>query len=173
MANNDPKVSHLASIFAALGATDAELRSQSEVAEGIPQLATFLFLKLLAARIDAISTPDGVRDVVRGSGNSEVRDAYRRLAASGGALNDCRAVLHAALCRFADEVAYLLDDCAASRFRDWPFESTLENIHWGLFQTNERGGPVAAMAGLHEVIQEHLVPAADSGESIPNSGPMD
>jgi len=161
MNDANSKLNDLTSIFRALGASDADARARSEIAEGIPQLATFLFLKLATTQIDEFLDHHALREAVKVAGCRDALDAFKRLAASESGLKDFIVVLRTVLSHYVTEIAFLLDDTAASRFSGWPFESALENIHWGLFQTDADGKPTAIISGLHEVIHEFLAPVSE------------
>ncbi len=156
MNESDRDIENLTAIFRALGATDPESWARSQVEEGIPQLAIYLFLK---SAVDPISELQGLRtlrEILRRVGTREGVAALNRLAKSDESVADILYVVRSVLCDYLTEIAFLIDDAAAMRFSGWPFEETLERVRWGLFQTDADGKPIAALSGLHEVVAEFL-----------------
>ena len=144
----------LALLFKALGAPDPEQWARSQVTEGIPQLLRFLFLKQAWS---SVLSEDSVRWI-----DNEIRDADahpdRPYAGLGLALARCRALgvspadLNAMARCFQAQmlfaVAYLLDG-------PLPDNELLEDVSWGLFQTDESGRPIGPkVCGLHESVLE-------------------
>ena len=153
MKDSENDIEQLTEIFRALGATDADAWASSQIEEDIPQLALYLFLKLAVAPISQLDSMRALRDILRGVGSREGLEAVRRLATSPQATKDLLHIVRSVLCEYLTRMTFLLDDTAGRRFSGWPFEQTLERVHWELFQT-ENGKPVARLGGLHEVVDE-------------------
>ena len=144
----------LTALFRALGAPSPEQWAQSQVAEGIPQVLRFLFLKhAWASVVDETDTEWIEREIK----NSQAHPA-RPYAGLGAALARCKAkgvspedMSEIARCLQAGmlfAIANLVDGP--------PYEpGPLEDLSWGLFQTNEEGRPFGPqIGGLHESVLE-------------------
>lgn len=144
----------LAEVFRGLGAPDPERWAHSQVAEGIPQLLRFLFLKHAWASV----VREGDSTWIERTIESASRHPNVPYAGLGSALASCRAkgvsddeLTEIARCLQAEvlfSLAYLLDGP--------PYEpGPLEDLSWGLFQTNEEGNAIGPqVSGLHESVLE-------------------
>lgn len=145
----------LTALFARLGATDPELWARSQIKEGIPQLMRYLFLK--AAWNDVNSDCD-TSWIAR-----EISDAMAHpatpYAGLGLGLDHClkrgvdplvlNEMIRCAQAGMIFRMGYLLDDPDCGDLEE------LEDVSWGLFQTDDEGRPVGpAIGGLHESVLE-------------------
>lgn len=144
----------LTALFRQLGAREPQEWAHSQVAEGIPQLLRFLFLKQAWGCVIAEGDDQWIDRVIENS--SRRPDAP--YAGLGAALSLCRAqgvpdeaLTDIARCLQAEMLfglACLLDGPA---YEPGP----LEDLSWGLFQTDEGGRPVGPqVGGLHESVLE-------------------
>ena len=145
----------LTALFACLGASDPELWARSQVEEGIPQLMRYLFLKA------------AWKDVNRDGDTSwiarEISDATAHpatpYAGLGLGLEHCvkqgvdpsvlNEMIRCAQARMIFRMSYLLDDPNCDDLEE------LEDVSWGLFQTDDDGRPTGPLIeGLHESVLE-------------------
>lgn len=144
----------LAKLFRDLGARDPEGWARSQVTEGIPQLLRFLFLK--HAWDSVIS--EGSNKWIEQAIESSRHHPQAPYAGLGLALATCRSkgvsdedLTEIARCLQAEmlfSIAYLLNGP--------PYEpGPLEDVAWGLFQTDVDGNAVGRqISGLHESVLE-------------------
>lgn len=152
-------IDRLAGLFTALGADDPEGWADSEVEEGIPQLARYRFLRMIWQDIDVWSTaaPDWVA-------------SYREEGLAGGAVE--RAVRlglsDAELGEIAREVAKetafgLLHGMADPSDGDLPPEVERRLPGWCLAELSPEGEPTGrVLEALHEDLDE-LEPQGPAG----------
>ena len=151
MSKSDPRPEELEAMFRELGAADPAAWASSEIDEGIPQLAIYLFLKLARLPIDELQDVSALRHMLNHAKGRKSLDALKRVLDSAAAPSDVLEVVRDALRSYLTELCFLLDDTAAIRFSGWPNAAALEKIHWGLFRMDDQGRPDAPMSGLHEV----------------------
>lgn len=142
--------SELVNLFAKLGARNPAKWARSQLDEKIPQLARFLFLreawKLVVPENDhhwisayAEMNPMGSR--------SPIESAIERVMGQGVRREDLTTIVRVMQLRLLFGLCYLLDDPG-------DLEDDVKSVWWRLFQVDERGEPVAAIAGLHESVGE-------------------
>ena len=143
----------LTALFRELGARNPEQWAASQVDEGIPQLLRFLFLKGAWEAVPA----EGDAGWIDREIDEATRHPTQPYAGLGLALARCRrrGVADADLTEIARclraqmlfSIGYLIDGPGYSH--------ALEDVSWGLFQTDEDGKPFGEqMAGLHESVLE-------------------
>lgn len=143
----------LTALFRQLGARHPEQWAASQVDEEIPQLLRFLFLKGAWENIPNEGDSAWIEREIQ----STERDPQKPYAGLGRALALCRergvpdsSLTEIARCLQAQmlfSIGYLMDGPAYSH--------TLEDVSWGLFQTDEDGKPFGEqVAGLHESVLE-------------------
>ena len=134
----------LADLFRKLGARNPEVWARSQVKEGLPQLARFVFLrqawKLVVAERDRSWLSERANDDQRGPGGA-IGPALKRLLALGASEDDLTAVARVMQWRVLSGLCYLLDDPG-------DLESEVKDIAWRLFQVDENDQPIAAISGL-------------------------
>jgi hypothetical protein len=141
----------LAALFRQLGARDPEGWAASQIDEGIPQLLRFLFLKGAWERIPKEDDATWIDSEVA----SAAQNPEQPYAGLGSALALCRklgvpdsSITEIARCLQAQmlfRIGYLIDGPAHPH--------TLEDVSWGLFQTDDNGKPFGEqIAGLHESV---------------------
>jgi hypothetical protein len=143
----------LTSLFQRFGAKEPELWATSQVDEGIPQLARFLFLKAAWEHIPREGDSSWIdRQVARSK-----QYPSEPFAGLGAALALCRdkgvpdsALTELARCLQAQmlhTVGYVIDGPA--------YSYTVEGLNWSLFQLDEDGKPYGEpISGLHESVLE-------------------
>jgi hypothetical protein len=143
----------LTALFRQLGARNPEQWAASQVDEGIPQLLRFLFLKGAWGNIPE----EGDSTWIAREIESAKRNPSEPYAGLGRALQECKdkgvpdsALVEISRCLQAQmlfSIGYLMEDPA--------LPEALEDISWGLFQTDEHGRPFGRqVAGLHESVLE-------------------
>ncbi len=140
----------LTELFGRLGARDPAQWAHSQIKEGIPQLARFIFLrrawKWVVDAKDAswIQEAAALEDNVPGGA---IGPALRRLSAQGANVADLTTIAAVMQWRLLSALCYLLDDPEN-------VEPEVKDIVWQLFQVDERGQPIAPMSGLYESVLE-------------------
>lgn len=142
----------LVRIFKELGAKDPEVWAVSQVEEGIPQLARYLFLKgcwdniVKDGDINWIdtqlqNTPSDSKEPFSG-----VAHALRRLLKSGAKPEDLSELVRGSQAELLHSICYQLDDPDSVEGNEY--------VNWGLVQLNEDGQPTDFISGLHESVLE-------------------
>jgi hypothetical protein len=121
--------------FAALGADDPDSWASSEIAENIPQLARFRFLRGMWAIVDEHGPSTGPT-------HEAGEAAKERLLALGAEPDDLRAIARMAAFDALSSALYFLDDPGDDEVPDLP--------GWALMETS--GGELTGrlVQGLHE-----------------------
>jgi hypothetical protein len=146
----DMNVAELTSIFERLGAPDPAAWARSQVDEGIPQLARFLFLRQAwGLVVDEQDTGwvDRQRTVPESGPGGAVGPALARLLDSGASRSDLTTLVRTMQWEVLFGLCYLLDDPGQ-------LEPEVADMAWGLFQLNKDGEPASAINGLHESVLE-------------------
>jgi hypothetical protein len=135
-------------LFARLGAGDPALWAHSEVTEGIPQLARFLFLRQAWKFV----VPEADRGWIQQQANVDANGpggaigaALGRLMAQGIDENALTIVVRVMQWRLLFRLCYLLDDPGS-------LEPEVKDIAWRLFQVDREERPIALMGSLHESV---------------------
>lgn len=142
-------VEQLTTVFRKLGAPDPELWAASQVSEGIPQLARFLFLR--QAWRGVLSEDDGtwIGGVLHSADDDSdepgAARALRRLLDAGADPADLTELVRVMQWQLLHHLCYLLEDPG-------DVEPEVAKIAWMLFQVDEDGRPQAPMTGLHESV---------------------
>jgi hypothetical protein len=139
----------LTEVFRRAGATDPESWAHSQLAEGIPQLATFSFAKALWNGVMPEDDQGWIDQEIQWA-KSRPRDPC---AQSGPALEEmlAKGVSRQSITDLVRVFTYaaLYHACSildGSRVEDVPITD------WTLHQVDEAGNPVAIIQGLHEVL---------------------
>ncbi len=143
----------LTALFRQLGARNPGQWAASQVDEGIPQLLRFLFLKGAWENIpnegDAAWIEREITDAAKYPSQpyAGLGHALKRCREKGVTDSDLTEIARCLRAQMLFSIGYLIDGPAYSH--------TLEDVSWGLFQTNEDGNPFGAqVAGLHESVLE-------------------
>lgn len=145
----------LTALFSKLGADSPESWARSEIGEGIPQFLRFLFLRNAWATVVAEGDHAWIDEQI----NSSSARPDVPYAGLGLALAKCRAlgvadddVIEIARCLQAQmifNIGYLLSAGPEEQIE------VLDDVTWGLFQTDEEGRPFGrTIDGLHESVLE-------------------
>ena len=150
----DPdELKRLTNVFRELGASDPEGWARSQVQEGVPQLARFLFLRQAWRGVVSADDPTWIGRMIAhaqlspeapyaGAGHS--LKALRRRGATDDELGELVRAMQAEL---LFHIAYLLDDPG-------DIEPAAGEVAWSLFEVDEDGQPIAPVGGLHESVLE-------------------
>jgi hypothetical protein len=143
----------LAALFRKLGARDPEAWAKSQVEEGIPQLARFLFLRQAWRSVVAEDDPKWIDQAIARA-TSHPKEPYagvgislaslRKRGATDAEITDLVRGMQA---EFLFQLCYLLDDRG-------DVEPDVANVAWALVQTDEDGNVLNTVAGLHESVLE-------------------
>lgn len=140
----------LTDLFMHLGARDPAQWARSQIEEGVPQLARFLFLrqawKLVVPENDRSWLQEQANVNIDAPGGA-IGPALRRLSEQGADENGLTTVVRVMQWRLLAALCYLLDDPG-------DLEPEVKDIAWQLFQTDSNGRPIAVMGGLHESVLE-------------------
>jgi hypothetical protein len=147
------KLSRLTRLFEIAGARDPSTWAKSEVDEGIPQLARFMFLRQAWRSIipdDDISWIE--REIQSATRNpdapgSELGVALARLQKAGASPRDLSVVARNAQWQLLHSICYLLSDPSIE-------EEELQHVAWRLFEIDEKGNIGRPVGGLHESVLE-------------------
>jgi len=143
----------LAALFKKLGASDPEGWARSQIEEGIPQLARYLFLRQAWRQI--VSEGDSTWidiSIDRAQGRPDepyagVGHALRKLRARGATNEEITDVVRGMQAELLFSLCYLLSDPGE-------LEAEVEGMGWALVQLDDAGGMVGAIEGLHESVLE-------------------
>lgn len=134
--------------FKRLGARSPEEWAKSQIDEGIPQLARFLFLRQAWKSIVRKGDPSWIDEQLAAKSlTSGAGPALERLLAAGASAIDLSEVVRVMQWRLLFALCYLLDDPGE-------VEEEVADISWRLFQVDAAGNPVAELTGLHESVLE-------------------
>jgi hypothetical protein len=140
----------LTALFMRLGARNPAEWARSQVSEGIPQLARFLFLRqawnLVVGESDrSWIKAEASRDSTDPGGG--IGPALKRLLAQGATEEDLTTIVRVMQWLLLSKLCCLLDDPG-------DLEDEVKAIAWRLFQVNTNDEPAVALAGLHESVLE-------------------
>lgn len=131
--------------FAKLGANNPEAWADSQFNEEIPQLHRFVFLRQAWGAVLDPANVHWLDNLKRGGG--PVAEAIVRLETAGASALDLAALVRAEQQDLLFSVCFQMDDAGAS-------EPSIDGVTWGLFVTDDKGGPVEPLTGLHESVSD-------------------
>jgi hypothetical protein len=138
----------LTRIFAKLGASEPESWAGSQVREGIPQLARFVFLRqawrLVVPEGDDKWIERELKTDPSGPGGAIV-PALQRLLKQGAGSEDLTTVVRVMQWHLLFHLTYLLEDPGH-------LEDEVKDMEWCLVQLDSDGNPLCAIHGLHESV---------------------
>jgi hypothetical protein len=143
----------LIEFFIKLGARDPKAWARSEVEEGIPQRARFLFLRqawklILYENDESWITEAKIQSNLNpNQPGAAIGPALERLSAAGAQKEDITTVVRVKQWELLARLCYLLDDPG-------DVEPEAQDVLWQLFQIDDEGRPTAAITGLHESVLE-------------------
>src|SRR5579863_3446625 len=138
----------LADLFARLGARNPDQWARSQIEEGVPQLARFLFLrqawKLVVTDQDTSWIEKQLLAGTEGPGGA-IAPALERLLPCNVDPIDLTTVVRIMQWKVLAGLCDLLDDPG-------DLEREVKDIAWRLFEIDHGGRPIAAMGALHESV---------------------
>ena len=147
----EDEIKELSDLFRKLGANDPENWAHSQVAEGIPQLANYLFLREAWRQIVAAGDRTWIESYVR-SFEKDPKGPYggvgwalKRLQAKGATADELSHLVRGMQAELLFGFCYLLEDPGE-------LEEEVSGTHWTLFLLDDDGRPVSPMYGLHEAV---------------------
>lgn len=146
-------VEQLTKLFQRLGARAPEAWARSQVEEGIPQLARFLFLRqawrLVVAESDTswIATSQSEASAKPHDPGAAIGPSLERVLATGARPEDLATIVRVMQWRLLFGLCCRLDDPG-------DVEEEVSDVAWRLFQVDVDGRPLAEIAGLHESVLE-------------------
>ena len=147
--SDDFEIDKLAEQFRALGAPDPRGWAESQVREGTPQLARYLFLRQAWRKVVADDDPSWIARAIGASVDQPhapyagVGHALRRLKTLGATDQDITDLVRGMQAELLFSLCYLLDDPSIE-------EPMGQGISWALIQTNDDGEAIEALHSLHE-----------------------
>jgi len=143
----------LTEIFRKLGAEDPEDWARSQIKEGIPQLARFLFLRQAWRCVVPEDDPGWIDETI----SMAVRDPNEEYAGAGHALASLRKrgatdeeltdLVRGTQAELLFQICCLLDDPG-------DLAPGVANVNWALVQTDDEGNVLKTIGGLHESVIE-------------------
>jgi hypothetical protein len=147
------KLSRLTRLFEVAGARDPKAWAESEVAEGIPQLARFLFLRQAWRSIIPDDDIDWIEREIDSATQkpqapgSELGLALAKLKNAGVDPRDLTVIARNVQWQLLHSICYQLSDPSIQ-------EEELQHVAWRLFEIDEQGGIGRPIEGLHESVLE-------------------
>jgi hypothetical protein len=139
----------LTALFARLGAPDPESWARSQLEEGIPQLARFVFLreawKLVVSDGDTQWIGTQQAEALKGNPGASIGPALTRLLSAGAAAEDITTVVRTMQWQLLFSFCYLLEDPGV-------LEPEISDLAWSLVQVDEDGQPIDVIHSLHESV---------------------
>lgn len=154
MTQREDDLRQLSDHFRAMGAVEPESWARSQLEEGIPQYARFVFLRqawksILAendtAWIDPLIKESDRRPRAPGAGAGP---ALKRLLATGAAREDLAELVRVMQWHVLQSLAYQLSDPGSA---EYPSDD-LPRVNWTLFEVTDEGEPLHPIDGLHESV---------------------
>jgi hypothetical protein len=151
---NEQKIQELAEHFRALGAFRPEGWARSQIEEGIPQYARFVFLRQAWEGIIADGDTSWIDPQIQqaerhprapGAG---IGPALKRILAAGGNREDIAELVRVMQWQVLARIAVQLDDPGVVEYpsKDMP------QVNWRLFEVDEHDLPLRPIEGLHESV---------------------
>jgi hypothetical protein len=143
----------LVATFRKLGARDPEGWAQSQLEEGIPQLARFLFLRQAWQHIVKESDPGWIESSIQRARThpaepyAGVGHALLKLRARGATHEEITDVVRGMQAELLFSLCYLLEDPGE-------VEPEVEDVAWALVQVDAEGTVLGVIGGLHESVLE-------------------
>jgi len=143
----------LTALFAQFGARDPESWARSQVNEGIPQLARYLFLRQAWRNVVSEGDPTGIGREIASAQNSPDQPyagaghALARLRAKGASDEDLTDLVRAMQASVLFSLCYRREDPGVE-------EPAASEVMWALVQTDSDGNVVGPIGGLHESVLE-------------------
>ena len=152
--NSPYTLEELTEIFRSLGSNYPDLSAKSEIEEGIPQLARYIFLQQAWSTIAREGDRTWIDEEIHSARANPDRpyaglgQALERCLSKGVSTDDLTEIARCLQAQMLFNVGYLID---GPRFTPEP----LQEIGWGLFQTDSEDRPFGnQIAALHESVLE-------------------
>ena len=142
--------------FRRMGARDPESWAYSELSEGIPQLARFVFLRQAWSAVAKEDDDSWIDHLVAGADDGSeapfgaVGPAIKRMLEGGVASNDIVDLVRFMQFEILFRVCYQLSDAGVIEGPD----GTTTPLFWGLFQLDDQGNAISSIDALHESVLE-------------------
>jgi hypothetical protein len=139
--------------FRALGAPDPEGWARSQLEEGLPQLARFLFLREAWRRVVAESSHTWIEAAIAAADRASdapyagAGRALRRLRALGASDADLTELVRGKQAELLFALCDLLDDPTVD-------DPAAEGVAWALVQIDDHGEILGGIPALHESVLE-------------------
>jgi hypothetical protein len=151
---DEKELSELTESFRRMGARDPESWAYSQLSEGIPQLARFVFLR--QAWSSAVKEDDDswIDRHVAGAGDASeeplgaLGPALKRMLEAGVARNDTVDLVRCMQFEILFGVCYQLSDAGVVENHN----GTTTPLFWGLFQLDDQGNTISSIDALHESV---------------------
>lgn len=149
----DDELERLTELFRKLGADDPESWAYSQVNEGIPQLACFLFLRQAWRQIVSTDSHDWMAAYVDAFDEDPTGPyggagwALKKLQDKDATPEELSHLVRAMQAELLFGFCYLLEDPGG-------VEEDVSHVRWGLFLLDEDYQPVRRISGLHESVLE-------------------
>ena len=143
----------LARLFEMMGASDPEDWARSQIEEGIPQVARFLFLRQAWRQVVSEEDPawiDAAMARSRSAPNAPfagIGRALSSLRAKGASDDELTDLVRGMQAELLLDLCYLLEDPGS-------VEDAVSEIEWVLAQIDSKGKVVSKISGLHESVLE-------------------
>jgi len=155
--------------FQRLGADDPKGWADSQLDEGIPQLARFLFLRQAWRNVVPEDNPSWIEAYIRAAESKPdepyagIGHSLKRLRARGATDEEITDLVRGMQAEFLFQFCYLLDDPGA-------VEPEVADVQWALVQVDDEGNVLGQMTGLHEDV---LATDPTGREMRPRANPPD
>jgi hypothetical protein len=140
--------------FKALGANNPEQWAESQVKEGIPQYARFVFLKTAWNAVVSEGSDHWIDNLIKqyerkpNDPCSGAGAALKRMLAAGISRQDITDIVRVMQSETLFALCYQLSDSSAV---EYPSDA-LPQVHWALTQVTEEGEHIAEISSLHESV---------------------
>lgn len=147
------KIERLTRLFTTLGASDPEAWARSQVDEGIPQLARYLFLRQAWRNIVSEDNPDWIDAAIaqarkdREAPHAGVGLALASLREKGASDDELTDLVRGMQAELLFSLCYLLEDPG-------DVEDCVSDIAWSLVQVDGDGSILGSIDSLHESVLE-------------------
>jgi hypothetical protein len=146
------KLKDLTKLFAKLGAPEPEGWASSQIDEGFPQLARFLFLRQAWRYVVSEANDSWIRGYIEKSESDPepfagVGRALRSLQSKGATAKELTDLVRGMQAELLFNFCYLLEDPGE-------LEEEVSGLAWGLFILDENDEPVEPLGMLHESVLE-------------------
>lgn len=147
------EIERLTECFRALGAPEPESWARSQVEEGIPQYARFVFLRAAWSRIIADGDTSWIEPTIADSARrprdpgSSAGPILERMLTAGISRDDITELARVMQWAVLFDLSYQLSDPGVTIYPDG-----VPHVDWTLFEVDEDGNPLHPIDGLHESV---------------------